>query len=414
MNARTDYVSSTSSRARLAVWLLAAGQTIIWAGLFYSFAALLLTWEDTLGWPMTSIALGLTTAVLIAALLSPVAGHIIDTGRGRALMTGGALLGAGCLALLSIADSQVMFVSLWAVIGVAQAACLYEPCFAFVTRVLGRSARGAITRVTLVAGFASSIAFPAGAYLADTFGWRTAVVVFAAGVALVGAPLTFAGASILAGRRPVETAMEQGQQSRAAVQAALQQPAFWLLAVAFPMIGLNHGLLLTHIVPILVDRGLTQTLAVTVASVIGPMQVAGRLALLRVEHRIGAMTMTLVCFGGITLAALLLIFAGATPLLAFAFAGLQGAAYGLTNILKPVVTAETLGHTGFGSISGLLAMPYLACFAIAPFAGAWLWQIGGYDLAISAAAMMAFLGLVAITLLAALDRRGALAQRDQG
>ena len=90
------------------------------------------------------------------------------------------------------------------------------------------------------------------------------------------------------------------------------------------------------------------------------------------------------------------------------------AAYGLTNILKPVVTAETLGHTGFGSISGLLAMPYLACFAIAPFAGAWLWQIGGYDLAISAAALMAFLGLVAITLLASLDRRGALAQRDQG
>ena len=227
-------------------------------------------------------------------------------------------------------------------------------------------------------------------------------------------PLTFAGASLLARREPVETAKERGQQSRAAVRVALRRPAFWLLALGFPMIGLNHGLLLNHIVPILVDRGLTQALAVTVASVIGPMQVAGRLALLRVEHRVGAMTATLVCFGGITLAALLLIFAGATPLLAFAFAGLQGAAYGLTNILKPVVTAETLGQTGFGSISGLLAMPYLACFAIAPFAGAWLWQIGGYDLAISAAAMMAFLGLMAMTLLAALCRRGAVAERNGG
>ena len=183
----------------------------------------------------------------------------------------------------------------------------------------------------------------------------------------------------------------------------------WLLAFSFPMIGLNHGLLLNHIIPILSDRGLEQALAVTVASVIGPMQVAGRLAMMRIEHRVSALTMTLVCFGGITIASLLLLNAGASPALAFGFAALQGAAYGLTNILKPVVTAETLGHAGFGSISGLLAMPYLASFAIAPFIGAWLWQLGGYDLAIACAGAMAFLGLLAVLALVALYRRSAYA-----
>lgn len=404
MSSRTDYAAATTSRVRLAVWLLAAGQTVIWAGLFYSFAALLLTWEDNLGWAKTDIALGLTAAVFISAVLSPVAGHIVDAGRGRLLLTGGALFGAGFLALLSLADTQAMFISFWALIGVAQAACLYEPCFAFVTRSMGRSARGAITRISLCAGFASSIAFPAGAYLGDTLGWRGAVVVFAAAVAAIGAPLMFAGATIITGDRQDASATDHVSPNRAAVRAAVRQPAFWLLAFAFPMIGLNHGLLLNHIVPILVDRGLAQTLAVTVASVIGPMQVAGRLAMMQVEHRVSAITMTIVCFGGITVAAFLLIFAGTTPMLAFAFAAIQGAAYGLTNILKPVVTAETLGQQGFGSISGLLAVPYLASFAIAPFAGAWLWQIGGYDLAISGAGFMAFLGLIAVIILASLYR----------
>ncbi|MCP4999730.1 MAG: MFS transporter [Hyphomicrobiales bacterium] len=407
MTSPTDYATATSERARLAVWLLAAGQTIVWAGLFYSFAALLLSWEDTLGWAKTDIALGLTAAVFVSALLSPVAGHIVDAGKGRLLLTAGTLAGAGCLVLLSTATTQSAFVAIWAAIGVAQAACLYEPCFAFVTRTMGSAARGAITRISLCAGFASSIAFPAGAWLAVTLGWRGAVVVFAVAVAAVGAPLMLAGSSVLAREGPVVADAGHVNQNRTAVLAAIRRPAFWLLAFAFPMIGLNHGLLLNHIIPILVDRGLTQTVAVTVASVIGPMQVAGRLAMMRVEHRISAVTMTMVCFGGITVAALLLIFAGASPMLAFAFAAIQGSAYGLTNILKPVVTAEMLGQKGFGSISGLLAMPYLASFAIAPFAGALLWRIGGYDLAISAAGFMAFLGLIAVMALALLYRQPA-------
>lgn len=405
MISTTNYAAATTGSTRLAVWLLAAGQTIVWAGLFYSFAALLLAWEDNLGWAKTDIALGLTSAVFVWAVLSPVAGHIVDAGKGRLILTAGALVGAGLLALLSGVTSQFAFVATWMAIGVAQAACLYEPCFAIVTRTMGSAARGAITRISLCAGFASTIAFPAGAWLADVLGWRGAVLVYALAVAAVGAPLLFAGASILLRHGTHVSEAGHGTQNRSAVRKAIRRPEFWLLAFSFPMIGLNHGLLLNHIIPILVDRGLTQAIAVTVASCIGPMQVFGRLVMMRVEHRVSAMTMTIVCFIGLTVAALLLIFAGASPILAFAFAGIQGAAYGLTNILKPVVIAETLGRGGFGSISGLLAMPHLATFAIAPFAGAWLWQIGGYDLAISGAGTMAFLGLIAIMVLALMYRR---------
>jgi hypothetical protein len=34
---------------------LAIGETLVWAGLFYIFAALLLSWERDLGWPKTGL-----------------------------------------------------------------------------------------------------------------------------------------------------------------------------------------------------------------------------------------------------------------------------------------------------------------------------------------------------------------------
>jgi len=389
----------------LAVWLLAAGQTIVWAGLFYSFAALLLSWESDLGWNKTDIALGLTLALLVAAAMSPVAGRVVDAGNGRLLMSGGALFGATALALLATIESRTAFLALWALIGLAHASCLYDPCFALITRTMGGSARAAITRITLCAGFASTIAFPAGAWLASTVGWRGAVVVFAVGVACLGAPLLIAGSTLMLRRGETAHIVPRPAENRAAVKAAFGRRAFWLLAVAFPMLALNHGILLNHIIPILVDRGLTEAMAVTVAALIGPSQVAGRLLMMRFDHRFSAITLTVVAFAGHSIAAAVLFLAGASLALAIAFAAMQGAAHGVIYILKPVVTAESLGRTGFGAISGLLAMPNLAGFAVAPFIGAALGQYGGYGSAVLAAGGMALVGLVLIAWLASTMRR---------
>lgn len=404
---------TNGGRQRLAVWLLAAGQTVVWAGLFYSFAALLLSWESDLGWSKTDIAFGLTLALLVAAAAAPVSGRVIDAGGGRALLGGGALFGAGCLALLSQIQSQVGFLTLWALIGLAHASCLYEPCFALVTRHLGSGARAAITRISLCAGFASTIAFPLGAALADLYGWRGAVVVYAVCVAVIGAPLLIAGSTLLKGDGNVRD-LPHKTQNRAAVRSAMGRREFWLIALAFPTIALNHGVLLNHIIPILVDRGLTEVAAVTVAALIGPAQVVGRLLMMRFERRISAMTVTVVAFLGLCIACFILFMAGSSLMLAFAFAATQGAAYGVTYILKPVVTAEALGRTGFGAISGLLAMPNLAGFAVAPFIGAALAQSGGYAASITFAGCMAVVGFALICWLAMVQRRDGITIERSG
>lgn len=388
---------------RIAVALLALGQTIAWAGLYYLFAALLLSWERELGWAKTDLALALTVAVLVAAATAPVAGRAVDAGFGRWLLGFGALSGAGLVAALSQITTQGAFLVVWALIGLTQGTCLYEACFAFVTRTLGTEARAAITRITLVAGFASTLAFPLAGGLAETSGWRTAALVFSGAVGLVAAPMLLAGATLLQAGAGPAPALHRAQ-NRAAVRAALRRPVFWLIAGGFAMIALNHGILLNHLLPLLNERGMAPATAILAASAIGPMQVFGRLMMLSVERRVGALTLSLACFAAVAAAGLILLWAGAAVTMVFAFVALQGAGYGVTSVLKPIVTAECLGREGFGGIAGWMAVPYLAGFALAPYLGALLWSLGGYDLAIVTAFAMAALGGAGLAAAGALAR----------
>ena len=170
---------------RPAIWLLAVGQTLIYAGCYYSFPALLPDLEAATGWSKAALALGPTLGFLIMAALIPFTGRLVDRGWGGELlsvMPGLAALGVG---LLGLVDSLGGWLVAWALIGVAQAGCLYETCFAFLTRRLGEGARAAITRVTLVAGFAGTLAFPLGHWLGDSLGGSRAMIAFAGLMVLV-------------------------------------------------------------------------------------------------------------------------------------------------------------------------------------------------------------------------------------
>ncbi|NOX72956.1 MAG: MFS transporter, partial [Alphaproteobacteria bacterium] len=339
-------------------------------------------WEADLGWAKSDLMLGFTLAILTSAVFAPVYGKLIDAGHGRWVLTGGAIAGAVLLTLLAQVTDRVEFITIWILIGAAQAACLYEPCFAFVTKNTGASSRWAITRITLAAGFASTLAFPAAAYLAEAYGWRLALIVFAMVIGLVAAPMMFAGAVMLERAAPGGRKEHVPSVNRAAVRFAMGRVEFWLLAALFSFISLNHAMLLSHILPLIVDRGATAAQAVMAAMVIGPAQVAGRVVMMRLEKRVSIQTVTLWAISGGCLAALVLLLAGLFPMLVFVFALLQGASFGVISILRQVMVAEILGRVAFGAIASRIAVPFLVSAATAPYIGAVLWRIGGYDLVV--------------------------------
>ena len=99
------------------VWPLAIAETLIWAAFYYSFPALLLAWERDLGWTKTELAGAFTLALVMSALMAPLAGRLIDRGRGRLLFTASTVCGAVLLALLSQITSMWQFYLIWIALG---------------------------------------------------------------------------------------------------------------------------------------------------------------------------------------------------------------------------------------------------------------------------------------------------------
>jgi MFS family permease len=96
---------------------------------------------------------------------------------------------------------------------------------------------------------------------------------------------------------------------------------------------------------------------------------------------------------------------GTTPLLLVTFVLFQGAGYGVTSIMRPVVIAEFLGREDFGVIAGMLAIPFLTATAAAPTIAALIWQKGGYDSVIWLAFAAAAVGLLSMLTAASFSRR---------
>ncbi|MDB5658071.1 MAG: transporter [Cypionkella sp.] len=373
-----------------AVWLLAAGQTLTYAGVYYAFPALLPDLQAGTGWSVAELAFGPTLGFLVMAALTPFSGRWVDRGWGGEMLTYAPILAAVGVAGLGLAATPLICWAIWAVIGLAQACCLYESCFAFLTRRLGGDARGAITKVTLVAGFSGSLAFPLGDFLGRVLGGQGALTAFA-GLMLLAIPINaFAVRSLRRMERAgsIEVAVAPG-----ALRQAMRRPAFWAIAAVFGMIWLNHGILLTYVLMLFADRGAGPDMSVFAASFIGPAQVLGRMALLLQGARIGNARATMWSLVSVAMAGVALWLAGAAPVLIFLFAALQGAGAGLLAILRPMLIADILGRRGFGTISGAVAVAPILASAAAPSVGAGLLHIGGPSLIYGFCLVLAFAGL---------------------
>ncbi|KMW58829.1 putative membrane protein [Candidatus Rhodobacter oscarellae] len=371
-----------------AILLLAIGQTLVWAGAFYLFPASLVRWEAALGWSKAELTLGITIAVLASAVAAPFAGRLIDRGHGAAQMAGATALAGLCVIGVSQVAHLWQFYLLWLGIGACFAGCLYEPCFAMITRARGTKAKSAIIWVTLVAGFAGTVSFPTVHLLAEAFGWRMGTALIGAFVALIVAPLLWAGAKALGETAGPAEGMAQPDYG------FLRQPVYWLLGLGFALSAIVHGASLHHFLPLLAERGVTDATAVVLAACIGPMQIVGRLGMVATQHRLSTHAFALiafVCMGGSVLA--LLVAGGSVAIIAL-FILLFGSAYGTVSILRPVIARDFMGEADFGAKSGGLAAMYQAASALSAFLGALLWSLGGYAMMLACLVVLAGCGAV--------------------
>ena len=162
------------------ILVLGTTQTLAWASSFYLPAILGDRIAEDLGMSSTWFFAAFSAALVVSALVGPRVGRTVDAIGGREVLAVSNVVLAAGLAVLAFAHSQVMLWLAWMVLGVGMGIGLYDTAFAALGRIYGSEARSAITGITLLAGFASTVGWPLTAWGASELGWRETCLAWAA------------------------------------------------------------------------------------------------------------------------------------------------------------------------------------------------------------------------------------------
>ncbi|MFY3951649.1 MFS transporter [Achromobacter xylosoxidans] len=383
------------------VGALGTAQTLAWASSYYLPAMLAAPMAADLGVATPTVFAAFSGAMVVSALVGPWAGLAIDRHGGRVVLAGTSLVFALGLGMLGFAQGLWTMVIAWLVIGAAMGAGLYEAAFSSLVRLYGQHARGAITGITLLAGFASTVGWPLSAWMETRFGWRNACLGWAGIHLLIGLPLNAWLPTLPSPAQPERTAAADPAQ---AIASASPSPvaaaggagyANALLAFVFAATWFISTAMATHLPRMLEAAGATLAAAVAVGALVGPAQVAGRVLefglLRRVHPLLSARLAALAHPAGVTV----LLMAG--PVAAPLFAILHGAGNGILTIAKGTLPLVLFGAQGYGARQGWLMLPARIAQALAPLLfglalDAWganaLWLSGAIGLAACGALML--------------------------
>ncbi|WP_135470851.1 MFS transporter [Crenalkalicoccus roseus] len=376
--------------ARRVVLALGAAQTLAWASSYYLPAILAAPMAAAFGIPASWVFGAFSAALVLSALLGPAVGRAIDRRGGRGVLALSNLVLAAGLTGLGLAQGPAGMAAAWLVLGVGMAMGLYDAAFATLAGLYGRAARGPITGITLIAGFASTIGWPLSAVMEEALGWRGACLAWAGLHLALGLPLN---------RLLVPPAPPPEREAAAAPAAEAPAPrrAMPLLAFVFAATWFVTGAMAAHLPMLLQAAGATPAAAIAAAALVGPAQVAARVAEFGLLRRFHPLVSARLATLGHPLGALALGALGGPG--AGAFAVLHGMGNGVLTIAKGTLPLAVFGPAGYGARQGLLSAPARALQATAPFLFGLLLEgagVGGalaLSSALSLAACLALLGL---------------------
>ncbi len=343
--------------ARIAA--LGVAQIVSWGTLHYAIAVLGEPMRASLQSSATVVFGAFTLALVVSGIAAPAVGRAIDRHGGGAVLQTGSLVACVALLVVATATGPVTFVTGWLLAGLAMAMTLYEAAFATLHQESRDRYRASVTALTLLGGFASTVAWPATHAIASAVGWRWTLAVFAALHLVVCLPIHWMF------RRPAPR-VTQGLEATESPGHSGGRRLAWL-AFAFAAATFVLTALTSHLATILAARGYAMDVVVGVGILFGPAQVAARALDGVLARRVSAIRTGAVAF------VLLVVASGATLALdgrrprAVAFALALGGASGLLTIARGTVTAELVGHEGLGESLGRLSRWAVGPRAAAPF-----------------------------------------------
>ena len=397
----TDPAETRLLDRRLVISVLGVAQILAWGTSFYFPAVFAGPIVADTGWSLGWVVGGTSVGLLVAGLISPQVGRIIDLHGGRPVLLASSLFYAAGLIGIGLSPALPIYLFAWVLLGIGMGTGLYDAVFAALGRMYGSAARGPITNLTLFGGFASTICWPLSAFMIEHIGWREACFVYAGLHLVVALPLQTA---------VIRRAPKQGVADIAAVEPA--QPVlparianetliFAMLALVLSIAAGIGSIVIVSFMIFLQARGVDYAAAVSLGTLFGPAQVGARV----IERVFGGhyhpiWTMIACC---VLMAIGLLLLAGHFQFLVLIIL-IYGGGYGISWIGRGTLPLALFGPIRFPRLMGRLAFPSLIVQALAPSAGALLIEAQGADATIGVLTALALINVVLIGLLWAMCR----------
>jgi MFS family permease len=393
-----DAVTTGGTRRGVVVTVLGLLQILSWGSTFYLLAVLAKPITAETGWAYDRVMGGLALGLLVAGTVSPRVGRSIARYGGRVVLPCGVILLASGLALIGTAHDFAIYLAGWAIAGAGMGAGLYDSAFATLGSLYGKSARSAITAVTLFGGFASTVCWPFSAFLVEHFGWRATCLTYAGLHLCIGLPLYL---TVIPTLRRDSTADPSDAAAPAAALLPNERSVFVVLAAVLTIAAAILSLIGSQLVTLLQGSGLALAQAVALGMIIGPMQVGARFIEMLAGsryHPIWTMvaSATTVCCG------VSLLFAG--PRVFAVAIALYAAGNGIGSIAKGTLPMALFGAARYPVLVGKLALPILCAMALAPYLGALCLQLGGVKATMAFVSGLALINIALVGVLFTLAR----------
>ena len=358
---------------------LGIAQILAWGTSFYFPAVFAAPIVADTGWSLFWVVSGTSVGLLIAGLISPRVGAIIDRRGGRPVLACSSMLYAAGLLGIAFAPNLPSYLLAWGVLGCGMGTGLYDAAFAALGKLYGRDARAPITNLTLFGGFSSTVCWPLSAFLIEWIGWRYACAVYAVAHLAIALPLQLAVMPPLA-QAVARTENSQTPKTDGVRPLPNQRLIFVLLALVLTISSGIGSIVVVHLLTFLQARGADFALAVALGTLFGPAQVGARV----VERLFGANyhpIWTMVASCALMMIGMTALWGG-LPLLSLTIL-VYGAGYGIMWIARGTLPLALFGPQRYATLIGRLAFPALIVQALAPSAGAWLIETQGADITIA-------------------------------
>lgn len=343
--------------------VLSLGQVISWGVLYYALLVASPVIAEETGWPISGVTLTFSLGLVVSALVGIPVGRWLDNRGPRLVMTLGSALSASGLLAVSSAPNLVVFGLGWLVVGVAQAAVLYQAAFTVVARRYGTGSRGPMTVLTLAGGLSSTVFAPIVAVLLGVTDWRNMFLILAAVLFVTTVPLHWFGLE-----RTWKPRTEQHTEIHS-LSSVIKTRKFWMLELSmFALVGSIFATTLA-VIPLFMEKGLTFELSAWALGLLGAGQVIGRLLFFALPRR-GAPWVALsvtAALASVSLFALGVIDGPVWLLVLVAI--FAGAIRGAQTLVQASSVVDRWGAAHYGTINGFFAAPLTILIAVSPALG---------------------------------------------